>query len=171
MKLGKSSSLNGYEFLYERKKNKGLTQNSTNIVSHLSLRTPGRDEASKVFDFKTDFIRAHDLSNATLRSTLDFLILTRNPPVSERIELDYLRRSSRTPNLARQLISPEANLKIQVKTKSNVFNFLLDHRHRRSSEASKKGSIHQTIKPLFYFFFFQVLKHYLQHWMLLIKFI
>jgi hypothetical protein len=139
MKLGKSSSLNGYEFFYERKNNKGITQNNTNIASHLSLRTPGRDDATKVFDLKTDFVRTHDLSNATLRSTLDFLILTRNPPVSEKIELDYVRRSVRTTNLARQLISPEGNLKIQVKTKSNVFNFLVDHRHRRNSEASKKG--------------------------------
>ncbi len=141
MKLSKSGSLNGYEFLYERKNNRGSIQNNTNIASHLSVRTPGRDDASKMFDFKADFTRTNDLANATLRSSLDFLILTRNPPVSERIELDYLRRSIRTNNQARQLVSPEANLKIEVKTKSNVFNFLVDHRHRRSSEASKKGSI------------------------------
>ncbi len=142
MKLGKSGSLNGYEFLYERKNNRGSTQNNTNIAAHLTLRTPGRDDPTKMLDFKADFTRTNDLANATLRSSLDFLILTRNPPVSERIELDYVRRSVRTSNQARRLVSPEANLKIQLKTKSNVFNFLVDHRHRRSSEASKKGSIH-----------------------------
>ncbi len=81
------------------------------------------------------------------------MILTRSPPVSEKIEFDYLRRSVRTTNLARRLISPEANLKIQIKTKSNVFNFLIDHRHRRSSEASKKGFINQR-KYKFLFLFF-----------------
>ncbi len=141
MKLSKTGSLNGYEFLYERKKTRAATQNSTNIASHFSLRTPGRDDATKAFDFKADFTRTSDLANATLRSSLDFLILTRNPPVSERIELDYVRRSVRTSNLARRLVSPEANLKFEVKTKSNVFNFLVDHRHRRSAEASKKGLI------------------------------
>ena len=75
----------------------------------------------------------------TLSSALDFLIMTRTPPVQEKFELDYVRRSVKTMNQARRLVSPEANLKIQVKSKSNVFNFLLDHRHRRSSEASKKG--------------------------------
>ena len=141
MKLSKTGSLNGYEFLYERKKTRGTTQNTTNIASHITLRTPGRDVATKALDFKAAFTRTNDLANATLDSSLDFLILTRNPPVAERIELDYARRSVRTNNLARRLVSPEANLKLQVKTKSGVFNFLVDHRHRRSSEASKKGLI------------------------------
>lgn len=139
MKLGRSSAVNGYEALYERKKTRGATQNNTNIVGHIALRMPGRDHPIKALDLKADFIRTNDLANATLHSSLDFLILTRNPPVSEKIELDYVRRSVRTTNLARRLVSPEANLKIQVKTKSNVFNFLVDHKHRRSSEASKKG--------------------------------
>ena len=141
MKLGRTAGSSGYEFIYERKLNTGATQKTANIASHLSLRTPGREEANKLFDFKTDFIRTNDLANATLRSTLDFIIVTRNPPKPERIELDYVRRSVRTSNQARRLVSPEANLKIQVKTTSNVFNFLIDHRHRRSSEPSKKGSI------------------------------
>ncbi len=105
------------------------------------MRTPGRNESARVFDLKSDFTRTNDLSNATLHSSLEFVILTRNPPVQERIELDYIRRSVRTNNQAKRLISPEANLKVQVTTKSNVFNFLLDHRHRKSSEASKKGLI------------------------------
>jgi len=137
--LGKSSSQNGYDFVYERKNNKGNTQNNYNIASHLSLRTPVNNEPIKVFDLKTDFTRTTDLSNATLHSSFDFFILTRNPPVQEKIELDYVRRSLKTNNQANRLISPEANLKIQIKTKSNVFNFLLDHRHRKSSAASKKG--------------------------------
>ncbi len=137
--MGKSASLNGYDFIYERKNNRGSTQNTYNIASHLSVRTPLRDEPMKLFDFKTDFARTNDLSNATLHSLVNFVILTRNPPVSEKIELDYVRRSVRTSNQAKNLISPEANLKIQVKTGSNIFNFLLDHRHRRSAEASKKG--------------------------------
>lgn len=139
MKLARSPSLNGYEFLYERKNTRGARENSTSIGAHLTVRTPGRDDASKVFDLKSDFTRSNDLANATLRSSLDFLILTRNPPVPERIELDYSRRSIRTTNQAQRLVSPAANLKIEVKTKSNVFNFLVDHRHRRSSEPSRKG--------------------------------
>lgn len=148
MKLGQGAS-NGYEFLYERKKTRGATQNSTNIVSYISMQTPGRSEPTKMINLKADFVRTNDLSNATLQSALDFLILTRSPPVAERIELDYVRRSARTTNLARRLVSPEANLKIQVKTKSNVFNFLVDHKHRRSAEASKKGLILLRNLPYF----------------------
>ncbi len=140
--MGKGSSQNGYDFVYERKNNKGNNQNNYHITSHLSLRTPVRDEPLKVFDFKTDFTRTKDLANATLHSLVDFVILTRNPPVQETLELDYIRKSVRTNTQTRRLISPEANLKIQVKTKSNVFNFLLDHKHRKSSEASKKGLIY-----------------------------
>lgn len=140
MKLGKSPSANGYEFLYERQNTRAANQNSTNVAAHLTVRSAGRDDGSKMFDFKADFARTNDLANATLTSSLDFLILTRNPPVTERVELDYARRSVRTINQARRLVSPEATLKIQVKTKSNVFNFLVDHRHRQSAEPSKKGS-------------------------------
>ena len=141
IKLGKSSSQSGYDFVYERKNDRGSTQNNYNIVSHLSLRRPDHEESVKVFNLRTDFTRAHDLSNATLESALDFVILTRNPPIPERIEVDYMRQSVRTNNQGKRLISPKANLKIQIKTKSNVFNFLLNHRHRRSSRASKKGLI------------------------------
>ena len=95
----------------------------------------------KLFNLKTDFTRTIDLSNATLQSSLDYLLITRSPPVQETIEIDYTRRSVRTTNQGKRLTSPEANLKVQVKTKSNVFNFLLDHRHRKSSESSKKGLI------------------------------
>jgi hypothetical protein len=143
MKLGRSASQTGHDFLYDRKSTKGTTQNTANIQSHLSLRTPAQTDPVKVFDMKTDFARTTDLSNATLNSKVEFLILTRTPPVQEKIELDYVRRSVRTSN--KRLNSPEANLKIQVTTKSNVFNFLLDHKHRRSVEASKKGSIHEMI--------------------------
>jgi hypothetical protein len=141
IKLGKSATPNGYDFVYERKNNHGNNQHSYNIASHLSLQTPGRDNATKMFNLKADFTRTNDLVNATLHSALDFLILTRSPPVQEKIQLDYVRRSVRSSTQVRRLVSPEANLKIQVKTTSNVFNFLLDHRHRRSSEASKKGMI------------------------------
>ncbi|CAF0940658.1 unnamed protein product [Rotaria sordida] len=141
VKLNKNLSPSGYEFFYERKNTKETNQNSSNIVSHLSLRTPTQNEPMKVYNFKSDWTRTNDLSNATLQSSLDYVLLTRNPPVQERVELDYMRRSVRTSNAARRLISPEANLKIQVKTKSNVFNFLVDHRHRRSSETSKKGPV------------------------------
>ncbi|CAF0741101.1 unnamed protein product [Adineta steineri] len=141
MKLGKNLPQNGYDFIYERKHTNDKTKNDSNIVSHLSLRTPQRDEPVKVFDFKSDFTRTTDLSNATLHSSLDFVLLTRNPPVQERIEVDYIRQSRKPSSQAKRLISPEANLKVQVKTKSNIFNFLLDHHHRKSSEASKKGPI------------------------------
>ncbi|UJR31139.1 hypothetical protein I4U23_018646 [Adineta vaga] len=141
IKLSKGSTQNGYDFIYERKNNHNNNQHSYNIATHLSLRTPGRDEPMKLFDLKSDFARTNDLSNATLHSSLDFILLSRNPPVPERIELDYVRRSVRSNSQAKRLISPEANLKVQVKTKSNVFNFLLDHRHHKSSEASKKGPI------------------------------
>lgn len=97
------------------------------------------DQPIKLYDFKTDFTRKTDLSRATLQSSLDFLIMTRSPPVLERIELDYVRQSSKTPSQAKSLISPDGSLKIQVKTKSNVFGFLLDHRHKQSGEAAKKG--------------------------------
>ncbi|CAF1402787.1 unnamed protein product, partial [Rotaria sordida] len=147
IKYGKSSAQSGHDFVYERKNNVGNAQNNYNIASHLSLRTPTRDEPMKVFDFKTDFTRTNDLSNATIQSSLDLLLMTRNPPVQERIEFDYMRKSIRKNNQARSLISPEGNLKIQVKTKSNVFNFLLDHQHRRTAEASKKGPV--TFPPTF----------------------
>lgn len=139
MKLGKGAPASGYDFVYERKNSKGSVQNTYTIASHLAFRTPARDEPMKVLNFQTKFARATDLSNASLQSSLDFVILTRNPPVPERIELDYLRESVRTSSQAKRLISPEAHLKVQVKTKSNVFNFLIDHRHRKSAEASKKG--------------------------------
>ncbi|CAF1233028.1 unnamed protein product [Adineta steineri] len=146
MKLSKTASQNGYEFLYDRKCNHAsTTQNDHKIQSHLAMRVPNRDTPMKVFDFKTDFARTKDLSNATLHSSLDFVMLTRQPPVAENIQIDYVRRSIRTVNQARRLVSPEANLKVQVKTRSNVFNFLLDHKHRRSSEASKKGP--ETLPP------------------------
>ena len=141
VKIGRSASPSGHDFLYERKKTKGSTQNTTHIQSHLSIRSPAQTDPVKVFDMKTDFVRSHCLSNATLNSAVDFLIMTRSPPVQETIKLDYVRRSYRTSSQARRLVSPEANLKIQLTTKSNVFNFLLDHKHRRSSEASKKGLI------------------------------
>lgn len=138
MKTASNPALNGYEFLYERKKTRSGTHNTTDIDAHLTVQAPGRGE-SKIAELKANFARSNDLANATLRSSLDFLILTRNPPVPERIELDYIRRSIRTSNQAQRLVSPAANLKIQVKTKSNVFDFLVDHSHRRSSEASRKG--------------------------------
>ncbi|CAF3221829.1 unnamed protein product [Rotaria sp. Silwood2] len=141
IKFGKTPTQSGYDFVYERKNNKGNTQNNYNIASHFALRTPTRDEPMKIFDFKTDFTRASDLASATIQSSLDLLLMTRHPPVQERIEFDYIRKSVRTNNQARRLISPEGNLKIQIKTKSNVFNFLLDHQHRRSAAASKKGPI------------------------------
>ncbi|CAF3434120.1 unnamed protein product [Rotaria socialis] len=115
------------------------TQNNCNIASHVALRTLASDVFMKLFNLKTDFTRTIDLSNATLQSSLDYLLITRNPPVQEIIEIDYIRRSVRTTNQGKRLTSPEANLKVQVKTKSNLFNFLLDHRHRKSSESSKKG--------------------------------
>ena len=138
-KLSKPASQHGHDFLYERKNGKRANEHSYNIKSHLSLRTPMRDEPVKVFDFKTDFVRSNDQSNATLNSKLDLLLMTRNPPLQESIELDYVRRSAKTSSQARRLVSPEAHLKLQLKSKSNILNVLIDHRHRRSSEASKKG--------------------------------
>ncbi|CAF1431772.1 unnamed protein product, partial [Adineta ricciae] len=145
IQLGKTSPRSGYDFVYERKNNHDKSQHTCNVATHLALRTPARDEPLKIFDLKTDFARTNDLSNATLHGSVDFVLITRNPPVPERLELDYVRRSVRASSQAKRLISPEANLKIQVKTKSNVFNFLLDHRHRKSSEASKKGPV--TVSP------------------------
>ncbi|CAF3706017.1 unnamed protein product [Rotaria socialis] len=87
-------------FLYERKTNKQTTQNNCNIASHISLRTSASDVSMKLFNFKTDFTRTIDSSNVTLQSSLDYLLVTRNPPYT---------------------------------------NFFLDHRHRKSSESSKKG--------------------------------
>jgi len=142
MKLNKNSPGSGYAFFYERKIGQESTQNNQKIVSHFALQTPMSPQPMKIFDLKTDFIRTNDLSNATLHSKVDFVILTRTPPVSETIEVDYVRRSVRTANQAGRLISPEGNLKVQLKTKSGVFNFLLDHQHRRSLNASKKGLIH-----------------------------
>ena len=140
IKLGKSAAQTGYDFVYERKNTKANTENNYNIVSHLSLRSPARDDPVKVYDFKADFARSEDQSKATLQSTLDLLLLNRNPPVQEKVEIDYSRRSVKTANQAKRLLSPEAQLKLQVKTKSNFFNALIDHKHQRSSEASKKGS-------------------------------
>ncbi|CAF4324653.1 unnamed protein product, partial [Rotaria magnacalcarata] len=135
-KLSQGSSAAGYEFFYERKTNKEATQNNCNIASHVSLRTPASDVSMKLVNLKTDFTRTIDLSNVTLQSSLDYLLVTRNPPVQETIEIDYTRRLVRATNQGKRLASPETNLKVQVKTKSNVFNFLLDHRHRKSSESS-----------------------------------
>ncbi|CAF1034217.1 unnamed protein product [Rotaria magnacalcarata] len=141
LKFGKSAAQSGYSFLYERKTKQVDNQKNCNVGSHFSLRTPTSDQATKLFDFKADFTRAIDLSSATLQSSLDFIIMTRSPPVPERIELDYIRKSARANSQAKRLISPEGSLKIQVKTKSNVFNFLLDHKHRRSADAAKKGPV------------------------------
>ena len=147
IKFGTTPTQGGYEFFYERKNNKGDTQNNYNIASHYAIRKPTGDETMKIFDFKTDFTRKTDLSEAKIQSSLDLLLVTRNPPVKETIQFDYVRKSVRTNNQARRLISPEGNLKIQVKTLSNVFNFLLDHKHRRSTQPAKKGPV--TVPPTF----------------------
>jgi len=139
MKLGRSGATNGYEFLYKRTKRVEATQNKTSINAHITT------QAVKLANLKAEFVRANDLSNAELTSTLDFLILTRNPPVSEQISLDYSRESVRTASQARRLVSPQANLKVQLKTKSNVFNFLLDHKHKRNTEPAQKGP--ETLPP------------------------
>ena len=139
MKLSKSSSPSGYDFFYERKNNKQANQNNYDIVSHLTSRKPTSDQPMKIFNLQADFTRAHDLTNATLDGSFDFVILTRDPPVAERIQVDYVRQSVRKCNEARCLIPPEANLKLQIKTKTDVFNFRLDHRHRANSDASRKG--------------------------------
>lgn len=145
VKLNKNTPQAGYEFLFERKSTMDGSQKSSDIASHLSVRTPLRDEPMKVLNLKSTFVRKNDLSNAELHSALDFVLMSRNPPVSEKIELDYVRQSVRTKTDSSRLLSPEASLKIQVKTKSNIFNFLLDHRHRRSAEPSKKGIIYLLI--------------------------
>ena len=146
IKLGKSGPQTGYDFVYERKNSKANAENKYDIVSHLSLRAPGRDEPVKVFDFKTDFARSQDQSNATLHSTLEFTLMTRQPPIQEKVELDYVRRSVKTVSQAKRLLSPQAQLKVQVKTKSNFFNALIEHKHLRSSEASKKGSLRFSVR-------------------------
>ena len=64
MKLGKTALPNGYEFFYERKNNKGADRNAYNIAAHTTIRTPVRAEPIKLFDFKADFARTTDLSNA-----------------------------------------------------------------------------------------------------------
>lgn len=141
IKFTKTSSTNAHEFFYEHKHTKETNQNSYNIITHLSLRTPTNDDPMKLFNLKADFARSMDASNITLQSSVDYTLLLRNPPVQERIELDYIKRRVQTSTTTRRLTSPENNLKLQIKTKSNVFNFLLDHRHRQSTEASKKGLI------------------------------
>ncbi|CAF2957319.1 unnamed protein product [Rotaria sp. Silwood2] len=96
----------GYDFVYERKNNKENVQNNYNILSHLTLLT--------------------STPNATVHSLLDLLILARSSPIQERIELEYIQRSFKIAHQTRQLISPEANLKIQVKSKLDASNFLID---------------------------------------------
>lgn len=142
LKLGKSGSTNGYDLLYQRKKTTDATQNKTDITAHLSMQVPNRDQPTKLVNLKADFTRANDLANAKLNGALDFLILTRNPPVQEQISLSYERESFRAASQARRLVSPSANLKLQLTTKSNFFNFLLDHKHKRSSESAPKGTQH-----------------------------
>ncbi|CAM4843772.1 unnamed protein product, partial [Rotaria magnacalcarata] len=113
-KLSQGSSAAGYEFFYERKTNKEATQNNCNIASHVSLRTPASDVSMKLVNLKTDFTRTIDLSNVTLQSSLDYLLVTRNPPVQETIEIDYTRRLVRATNQGKRLASPETNLKVQI---------------------------------------------------------
>ncbi|CAF1019777.1 unnamed protein product [Rotaria sordida] len=81
MILVKSSSQIGYDFVCERKNNKGNDQNNYNIISHLTLRILIHYEPLKLFDMKKDFTRTRDLANATLHSSLHFLILTYNLPI------------------------------------------------------------------------------------------
>ncbi|CAF4565747.1 unnamed protein product, partial [Rotaria magnacalcarata] len=78
-KLSQGSSAAGYEFFYERKTNKEAAQNNCNIASHVSLRAPASDVSMKLFNLKTDFTRTIDLSNVTLQSSLDYLLVTLNP--------------------------------------------------------------------------------------------
>ncbi|CAF4584189.1 unnamed protein product, partial [Rotaria socialis] len=80
-------------FLYERKTNKETTQNNCNIASHISLRTSASDVSMKLFNLKTDFTRTIDLSNVTLQSSLDYLLVTRNPPYTN-FFLDHRHRKS-----------------------------------------------------------------------------
>jgi len=70
-------------------------------------------------------LHSNDLSNATISSSLDFLILTRQPPVHERIEFDYARKSVRTNSASKRLLSPEANFVFEIKTKSNQIGLYL----------------------------------------------
>ncbi|CAF4933787.1 unnamed protein product, partial [Rotaria sp. Silwood2] len=93
----------GYDFVYERKNNKGNVQNNYNILSHLTLLTSARDEPLKLFDMKKDFTCTCDLANATVHSLLDLLILARNSPIQERIELEYIQRSFKIAHQTRQL--------------------------------------------------------------------
>ena len=141
IKMNGGSKQIGHDFVYERKNYRRSTENNYNIISHLSFRTPERDQPVQIFNLKTDFTRAHDLSQAKLESTLDVLLVTRDPPVHERIQVDYARESTRKNNEVQRLISPEAKLKLQIKTKSNVFNFLLDHQHKKDLSKLQKGLI------------------------------
>jgi hypothetical protein len=90
MTFGKSSSQTGYDFACECKNNTGNIGNNYNIVLHLTLQTLNRDEPLKLFDMKKILLEHMILANATLHSSLDFLILTRNLPVRDGIELDYM---------------------------------------------------------------------------------
>lgn len=134
--LGKSGAKTGYDFSYERKPD----ATGQAINAHLTLQSPAVKDPVEVFRLTSDFDRKKDHSDATLTAKLAFLMITRSPPVREEIDLTYSRRSVKPANQAKRLLSPEAQLKLEVKTKSNVFKALIDHSHRRSSEASPKGS-------------------------------
>ena len=154
LRLGPGVSPIGYDFVYQRKNAKTADDKSSNIDAQLSLRTPARAEPTKVLQLNADFRGANDGSEVALQSSLDFLIMTREPPVQERVEVEYVRSSIRTPNQAKRLISPQGKLTLRLGTKSGLINLLIDHRHRRSSEPSKKGLKNNFYKQTQEFFGF-----------------
>lgn len=145
LNLGRSSSPSGYEFVFETKNNRGTTQNTTIVSSHLSVRS-GRQESSKVYNLQTTVVQANDSTNGSslsLQGTLDCELSIRNSRIPETIELNYLHQTMSSQDETRRYTPSGARLKIEIKTKSNVLDLLIHHRHRQSAEPSKKG-----LKPM-----------------------
>lgn len=136
MVLGKGGAKSGYSFVYERKPD----ANGQSIESYLSLQSPASSNPVKMFRLNSDFARKPDMSEATFNAELGFLIMTRTPPVDEQINIKYVRRSVKPASQSKRLISPQAELNVEVTTKSEIFKAVLNHRHLRSIEASKKGN-------------------------------
>ncbi|CAF0993491.1 unnamed protein product, partial [Didymodactylos carnosus] len=141
----KTGKISGYDFVYSRKKPKqGEAQREHDIQSHLTIRSPQSDQPVKVYDFDCQIKRALDHRNFIIHSTLDLDLVTRQPSVQEHIEFDYVRRSVRPSSQDRRLVSPQADLKVELKTKSQVLGLLLDHHHKKSDQPAKKGDIMQA---------------------------
>ncbi|CAF0906246.1 unnamed protein product [Didymodactylos carnosus] len=138
-------SVSGYDFVYNRRKPKqDKIQREHDIQSHLSWRLPQNEHPVKVYDLNCNIKRTLDNQNFTINSALEFTLLTRQPLITEQIEFDYVRRLSSSQN--QHLVSPQADLKVKLKTKSKTLGFVIDHHHKIDKQSGNNDNSIQLPK-------------------------